>query len=86
MRLSWKVHKAWVLRAPAARLMPAHAAPHMATQWGPPTTPMNKAVIAIEVCMDQMIFEKRARSISTCRFLSNTIAMARTRYQPASVT
>jgi len=45
-----------------------------------------KAVIAIEVCMDQMIFEKRARSMSTCRFLSNTMAMARTRYQPASVT
>jgi hypothetical protein len=52
MRLNWKVSKARVLRAPAALLIPAQAAPHMATQWGPPTTPMNKAVTAIDVCMD----------------------------------
>ena len=54
MRLSWKVNSAWVLRSPAARLMPAQAAPHMATQCGPPTRPMNRAVKAIEVCMGEL--------------------------------
>ena len=42
---------AWRVRGAAALAMPAQAAPHMATQWGPPTKPMNKAVTAIEVCM-----------------------------------
>ncbi|MCY1373233.1 hypothetical protein D9M69_604930 [compost metagenome] len=54
MRLNWNVHSARVLRSPAARLMPAQAAPHMATQWGPPTMPMNRAVIAMEVCMKEL--------------------------------
>jgi hypothetical protein len=31
--------------------MPAQAAPHMATQCGPPAKPMIKAVMAKEVCI-----------------------------------
>jgi hypothetical protein len=34
--------------APAALVMPAQAAPHMARQWGPPASPIKAALITKE--------------------------------------
>ena len=49
MRPNWNVHIADSRCRPAAWPMPAQAAPHMTMQWGPPTSPMSKAVAASDV-------------------------------------
>ena len=52
------------------RTTPAQAAPHMATQWGPPARPISKAVAASVVTSDlasQMMRENLARLRSDCR-------------------
>ena len=35
--------------------MPAHAAPHIAKQWGPPASPISNAVKAKVVFMDEIL-------------------------------
>ena len=44
----------------------AQAAPHMATQWGPPKTPIIKAVMAKELCIEFWL-ECRQPHCQRCR-------------------
>ena len=53
--------------------IPAHAAPHMATQCGPPARPIKSAVAARVVCMEFAVWNRQSASVSltVCAGLCN---------------
>jgi hypothetical protein len=73
-------HTVWATNQSHEQGRDGHGALHLHTLPRPLSAPGHQADPS------QMIFENRARSRSTCKFLSKTMAMALTRNQPVGVT